>query len=83
MAYISEGLGNSYDSEMVMKYQMQNGSVLNSPSATAASLTRNQNAGCLHYLTSLLEKFGDAGIPSFLILPYANPKCARVLHFTN
>nr|QTW97447.1 KSL1 [Artemisia annua] len=60
MTYISEGLGNSYDSEMVMKYQMKNGSVLNSPSATAASLTRNQNAGCLHYLTSLLEKFGDA-----------------------
>ncbi|PWA75611.1 ent-kaurene synthase [Artemisia annua] len=60
MTYISEGLGNSYDSEMVMKYQMKNGSVLNSPSATAASLTRNQNSGCLHYLTSLLEKFGDA-----------------------
>nr|GEV13669.1 ent-kaur-16-ene synthase, chloroplastic-like [Tanacetum cinerariifolium] len=62
MAYILEGLGNSYDLEMLMKYQMKNGSVLNSPSATAAALTRNQNAGCLHYLTSLLEKFGDADL---------------------
>nr|GEV36684.1 ent-kaur-16-ene synthase, chloroplastic-like [Tanacetum cinerariifolium] len=39
---------------------MKNGSVLNSPSATASAFTHNQNAGCLLYLTSLLEKFGDA-----------------------
>ncbi|GKB46601.1 Ent-kaur-16-ene synthase, chloroplastic-like protein [Tanacetum coccineum] len=39
---------------------MKNGSVLNSPSATAAALTCNQNVDYLHYLTSLLEKFGDA-----------------------
>ena len=61
MAYVSEGLGNLYDWNMVMKYQMKNGSVLNSPSATAAALVRYQNTGCLHYLTSLLDKFGNAG----------------------
>nr|GEU42804.1 ent-kaur-16-ene synthase, chloroplastic-like [Tanacetum cinerariifolium] len=60
LAYISEGLGNLYDWNMVMKYQMKNGSILNSPSATAAALLRYQNTGCLHYLTSLLDKFGNA-----------------------
>nr|QTW97448.1 KSL2 [Artemisia annua] len=60
LAYVSEGLGNLYDWNMVMKYQMKNGSVLNSPSATAAALVRYQNTGCLHYLTSLLDKFGNA-----------------------
>ncbi|GKE74694.1 Ent-kaur-16-ene synthase, chloroplastic-like protein, partial [Tanacetum coccineum] len=45
---------------MVMKYQMKNGSILNSPSATAAALLRYQNTGCLLYLTSLLGKFGNA-----------------------
>lgn len=62
MAYISEGLGNLNDWNMVMKYQMKNGSLFNSPSATASVLIHHQNAGCLHYLTSLLDKFGNAGI---------------------
>lgn len=46
---------------MVMKYQMKNGSLFNSPSTTAAALAHYQDAGCLDYLFSLLEKFGDAG----------------------
>ncbi|KAL7605320.1 hypothetical protein Lser_V15G15694 [Lactuca serriola] len=46
---------------MVMKYQMKNGSIFNSPSATAAALIHNQNdVGCLDYLSSLLNKFGNA-----------------------
>ncbi|XP_076946242.1 ent-kaurene synthase 2, chloroplastic-like [Bidens hawaiensis] len=63
LAYISEGLGRLYDWRTVKKYQMKNGSVLNSPSATAAALVNNQNVGCLNYLTSLLDKFGNA-VPS-------------------
>ncbi|KAM0017121.1 putative ent-kaurene synthase [Helianthus debilis subsp. tardiflorus] len=43
-----------------MKHQMKNGSILHSPSASAAALIHHQNAGCLNYLTSLLEKFGNA-----------------------
>lgn len=60
LAYISEGLGSLYDWNMVMKYQMNNGSVSNSPSATAAALIHHQNTACLDYLTSLLHKFGNA-----------------------
>lgn len=60
LAYISEGLGNFHDWSMVMKYQMKNGSLFNSPSATAAAFIHHQNAGCLNYLTSLLDKFGNA-----------------------
>ncbi|KAL8227855.1 hypothetical protein R6Q57_015439 [Mikania cordata] len=60
LAYISEGLGNLFDWNMVKKYQMKNGSVFNSPSATAAAFISNQNSGCLNYLTSLLDKFGNA-----------------------
>ncbi|KAI3498200.1 hypothetical protein L1887_33969 [Cichorium endivia] len=60
LAYISEGLGNFHDWNMVMKYQMKNGSLFNSPSATAAAFIHNQNAGCLNYLSSLLDKFGNA-----------------------
>ncbi|KAD4982752.1 hypothetical protein E3N88_19423 [Mikania micrantha] len=60
LAYMSEGLGNLFDWNMVKKYQMKNGSVFNSPSATAAAFISNQNSGCLNYLTSLLDKFGNA-----------------------
>ncbi|KAI3764337.1 hypothetical protein L2E82_14344 [Cichorium intybus] len=60
LAYVSEGLGNFHDWNMVMKYQMKNGSLFNSPSATAAAVIHHQNAGCLNYLSSLLEKFGNA-----------------------
>ncbi|XP_031283334.1 ent-kaur-16-ene synthase, chloroplastic-like isoform X2 [Pistacia vera] len=60
LAYVSEGLWKLQDWEMVMKYQRKNGSLFNSPSATAAALSHIQNAGCLHYLCSVLDKFGDA-----------------------
>ncbi|KAK1425273.1 hypothetical protein QVD17_20623 [Tagetes erecta] len=60
LAYISEGLGKIYDWNMVKKYQMKNGSVFNSPSATAAAYINHQDTGCLSYLTSLINKFGNA-----------------------
>lgn len=60
LAYISEGIRNINDLDVVMKYQMKNGSLFNSPSATAASLIHHQNAGGLNYLTSLVDKFGNA-----------------------
>ncbi|KAI3498201.1 hypothetical protein L1887_33970 [Cichorium endivia] len=60
LAYVSEGLGNFHDWNMLMKYQMKNGSLFNSPSATAAAVIHHQNAGCLNYLSSLLDKFGNA-----------------------
>ncbi|MBA0733268.1 hypothetical protein Gogos_017303, partial [Gossypium gossypioides] len=44
---------------MVMKYQRKNGSLFNSPSATAAALSHLPNAG-FHYLTALLGKFENA-----------------------
>ncbi|KAI9160226.1 hypothetical protein LWI28_006333 [Acer negundo] len=60
LAYVSEGMGKLQNWEEIMKYQRKNGSLFNSPSTTAAALTHLQNAGCLHYLRSLLEKFGDS-----------------------
>ncbi|KAL0009501.1 hypothetical protein SO802_011003 [Lithocarpus litseifolius] len=60
LAYDSEGLGKSQDWEMVFKYQRKNGSLFNSPSTTAAAFTHLKNSGCLSYLQSLLDKFGDA-----------------------
>ncbi|KAJ9563474.1 hypothetical protein OSB04_008634 [Centaurea solstitialis] len=67
LAYISEGLGNYHDWNIVKKYQMNNGSLFNSPSATAAALIHHQNAACLDYLTSLVNKFGNA-VPT--VYPY-------------
>ena len=70
LAYISEGLGNYHDWNMVKKYQMKNGSLFNSPSATAAALIHHRNAGCLDYLTSLVNKFGNAGT-NFIFIQYS------------
>ncbi|KAJ0461770.1 putative ent-kaurene synthase [Helianthus annuus] len=53
LAYNSEGLGNLYDWHMVKNYQMKNGYVFNSPSATAAGFINHQDVGCLNYLNSL------------------------------
>ncbi|KAJ0682805.1 putative ent-kaurene synthase [Helianthus annuus] len=53
LAYNSEGLGNLYDWHMVKNYEMKNGYVFNSPSATAASFINHQDVGCLNYLNSL------------------------------
>jgi ent-kaurene synthase len=61
LAYVSEGIGKLQDWEMAMKYQRKNGSLFNSPSTTAAAFIHIQDAECLHYIRSLLQKFGNAG----------------------
>ncbi|KAI8549109.1 hypothetical protein RHMOL_Rhmol06G0000600 [Rhododendron molle] len=61
LAYISEGMGKLQDWEMAMKYQRKNGSLFNCPSSTAAAFIHIQDADCLRYLRSLLDKFGNAG----------------------
>lgn len=60
LAYVSEGIGKLQDWEMTMKYQRKNGSLFNSPSTTAAAFIHIQDAECLHYIRSLLQKFGNA-----------------------
>lgn len=60
LAYVSEGMGQLQDWEMVMKHQRKNGSLFNSPSTTAAALIHSQNAGCLSYLHSLLNTYPNA-----------------------
>uniref|UniRef100_A0A6N2LUG6 ent-kaurene synthase n=1 Tax=Salix viminalis TaxID=40686 RepID=A0A6N2LUG6_SALVM len=60
LAYVSEGIGKLQDWEMAMKYQRKDGSLFNSPSATAAAFIHIQDAECLHYIRSLLQKFGNA-----------------------
>ncbi|KAI8553214.1 hypothetical protein RHMOL_Rhmol06G0326800 [Rhododendron molle] len=60
LAYISEGMGKLQDWEMAMKYQRKNGSLFNCPSSTAAAFMHLQDTGCLNYLRSLLEEFGNA-----------------------
>ncbi|KAF7140234.1 hypothetical protein RHSIM_Rhsim06G0243900 [Rhododendron simsii] len=60
LAYISEGMGKLQDWEMAMKYQRKNGSLFNCPSSTAAAFMHLQDTGCLNYLRSLLDEFGNA-----------------------
>ncbi|OVA15215.1 Terpene synthase [Macleaya cordata] len=60
LAYIAEGWGIFHDWKGIMKYQRKNGSLFNSPSATAAAFVHLQDTNCLNYLHSLLERFGNA-----------------------
>ncbi|KAL9685245.1 hypothetical protein QQ045_022693 [Rhodiola kirilowii] len=60
MVYTLEGMGELVDQETVMKYQRKNGSLFNSPSITAAISTRLPDSGCLSYLQSVLDQFGNA-----------------------
>ncbi|KAJ4981935.1 hypothetical protein NE237_032772 [Protea cynaroides] len=60
LAYVAEGLGKLQDWNGVMKYQRENGSLFNSPSTTAAAFIQFQDANCLNYLRSVLERFGNA-----------------------
>ncbi|XP_078437344.1 terpenoid cyclases/Protein prenyltransferases superfamily protein isoform X2 [Wolffia australiana] len=62
MAFVSEGLDLMPEWEKLKKYQRKNGSILDSPSTTAAALLHYQNATCLEYLNTLLQMFGN-GVP--------------------
>ncbi|KAJ8775387.1 hypothetical protein K2173_023152 [Erythroxylum novogranatense] len=60
LTYLLEGLGlrgNYYDLEVVMKHQKSNGSLFNSPSATAAALMHNHDHKCYDYLKSVLDRY--------------------------
>ncbi|KAJ9168330.1 hypothetical protein P3X46_019871 [Hevea brasiliensis] len=59
-AYVAEGLTRLNDWQELMKYQRSNGSLFNSPSATAAALTHLHDEKCLEYLSSLVKKFDNA-----------------------
>ncbi|CAN1852496.1 Ent-kaur-16-ene synthase, chloroplastic [Linum perenne] len=57
LAYISEGIGDLQDWESAMKFQRMNGSLFNSPSATAAALIHLRgDAGSLRYLRSVVDR---------------------------
>jgi ent-kaurene synthase len=45
-----------------MKFQAKNGSLFNSPSATAAALVANYDDKALQYLNLLVTQFGSAGV---------------------
>nr|QIA61389.1 terpene synthase 4 [Chiococca alba] len=60
LAYVSEGIIKLQNWDTVMKFQRKNGSLFNSPSATAAAVMHVHNPGCLDYLHSVLEKHGNA-----------------------
>ena len=49
------------DLSTIIKYQRKNGSLFNSPATTAAVFKHFNNADCLAYLQSVLQKFGNAG----------------------
>ncbi|KAG8635866.1 terpene synthase 6, chloroplastic [Manihot esculenta] len=63
LAYFAEGLTRLNDWQKLMKYQSSNGSLFNSPSATAAALTHLHDEKCLDYLHSLVTKF-DKAVPT-------------------
>ncbi|KAK9152575.1 hypothetical protein Sjap_000055 [Stephania japonica] len=60
LAYLAEGLTKLQDWKDVMRFQRKNGSLFNSPSATAAALIHVQDAKCNEYLLMLSQKFSDA-----------------------
>ncbi|CAL1402135.1 unnamed protein product [Linum trigynum] len=63
LAYISEGLGASQDWGTTMKFQRKNGSLFNSPSATAAAAIHLRDADSLRYLRSIVDPMKGA-VPS-------------------
>ncbi|XP_057546587.1 terpene synthase 6, chloroplastic isoform X2 [Amaranthus tricolor] len=60
LAYISEAMAKSEDWRMIMKYQRKNGSLFNSPSTTAAAFSELHDTHCYSYLSSILQKYGNA-----------------------
>ncbi|KAJ9168343.1 hypothetical protein P3X46_019883 [Hevea brasiliensis] len=63
LAYVAEGLTRLNDWQELMKYQRSNGSLFNSPSATAAAFIHFHDGKCLDYLSSLVKKF-DKAVPT-------------------
>ncbi|CAN1852495.1 Ent-kaur-16-ene synthase, chloroplastic, partial [Linum perenne] len=55
LAYISEGIGDLQSWETAIKFQRSNGSLFNSPSATAAAFIHLGDPGSLRYLRSVVR----------------------------
>ncbi|CAM0902673.1 unnamed protein product [Alopecurus aequalis] len=72
MAYIVEGLGYMLDWSKIMKFQRKNGSLYNSPSATAAALIYNYDDKALQYLNLLVSKYGSSVPTMFPIRIYVH-----------
>ncbi|CAN1852503.1 Ent-kaur-16-ene synthase, chloroplastic [Linum perenne] len=71
LAYISEGIGDLQDWESAMKFQRMNGSLFNSPSATAAALIHLRgDAGSLRYLRSVVGTSDGNNVSVPAIYPY-------------
>ncbi|CAN0856418.1 Ent-kaurene synthase 2, chloroplastic [Linum grandiflorum] len=66
LAYISEGMRNFSDWETAMSFQRNNGSLFNSPSATAAAFLSLQDSNSLNYLQTILDVQGNTvtAVPS-------------------
>nr|ADB55708.1 (-)-ent-kaurene synthase [Picea glauca] len=63
LIYTVEGIHKIVDWNKVLKHQNKDGSLFNSPSATACALMHTRKSNCLEYLSSMLQKLGN-GVPS-------------------
>ncbi|CAN0913193.1 Ent-kaur-16-ene synthase, chloroplastic, partial [Linum grandiflorum] len=64
LAYISEGIGDLQDWTSAMKFQRNNGSLFNSPSATAAAFIHLHDPDSLRYLRSVVDVHSSAAVPA-------------------
>lgn len=59
LAYISEGLRDKQNLDEILTYQRENGSLFNSPSATAATTIHRDNTSALRYVELIGNMFGS------------------------
>lgn len=71
LAYVSEGMVKLQNWDTVLNFQRKNGSLFNSPSATAAAVMHLHNPSFLNYLHSALQKFGNAAPAVYPVDIYA------------
>lgn len=61
LIYLIEGIHKIVDWNKVLEHQNMDGSLFNSPSATACALMHTRKSNCLEYLSSMLQKLGNGG----------------------
>lgn len=66
----------------MMKYQLNNGSLFNSPSATAAVLIHHPDANGLQYLQSVLQNLENAGNILLLVVSIVTVVCHVLIYFS-
>ncbi|CAL5057636.1 unnamed protein product [Urochloa decumbens] len=74
LAYVAEGLGDMQDWDEVLPYQIKNGSLFNSPSATSALAIYSRNSDALKYLDLLGSKF-HSSVPVAYPMPMFSQLC--------